>query len=182
MVYTVHTCGTWAWCPRPCPAPSHPKSWQENYLLGHRNLERQLEQCTRLRHCINELLAGGNWPTAHTVSGLLFTIYSCWQWRYEQIWNIFWIIIFHSSIGRCSMKAPRCWKMCKGYLSHRRCLVKRDKVWLISRQVSRLCQINTTGRRKIFEGIRISILYFTIIRRVLNMRKMLNREKKNLNG
>jgi hypothetical protein len=33
----------------PCPAPSHPKSEQENYLfLGHRNLEKQLEQCTGL--------------------------------------------------------------------------------------------------------------------------------------
>jgi len=62
-----------------------------------------------------------------SVSGLLFTTCSCWQWHYEQILNLwrsehFWIIIFHSSIGRSAMKAPSCCKLRQGYLTGIACM------------------------------------------------------------
>jgi hypothetical protein len=51
----------------------------------------------------------------HTVVGIgaLNKLGTCSQWRSEH----FWIIIFLSSIGRGAMKAPHCWKLCKGYLT-----------------------------------------------------------------
>jgi hypothetical protein len=59
--------------------------------------------------------------SAHSsVSGLLFTTYSCWQWRYEQIWKLFpngTVNFFYPKycffpVGKVAMNALQYWELC----------------------------------------------------------------------
>jgi hypothetical protein len=73
------------WTPLPpAPPPGVFRKIRPSLILWEpfSNISRHLVQLL----AIWKQIANG----AHSsVSGLLFTTYSCWQWRYEQIWNLF---------------------------------------------------------------------------------------------